>query len=42
MTGDGGSPIFHIATVADWKAAQDLGRYEVDSLGAEGFISTLR
>ena len=30
--------IFHIAHVADWVAAADLGEYRVASLDSEGFI----
>ena len=30
--------ILHIASLAAWEAAQRLGRYEAESLRAEGFI----
>lgn len=30
--------IFHITSGADWRAAQDQGRYEAESLRTEGFI----
>lgn len=30
--------IYHIATVADWKAAQETGAYEHPTLKAEGYI----
>lgn len=41
-----GEHIFHIATVADWQAAQRSGSYDVStlgrSLGEEGFIHASR
>jgi uncharacterized protein (DUF952 family) len=30
--------LYHIATIAQWQAAQDSGSYLADSLGTEGFI----
>jgi LmbE family N-acetylglucosaminyl deacetylase len=43
---DPGEHIFHIATVDDWQAAQQTGRYEVSSLGRsladEGLIHASR
>lgn len=30
--------LYHIATRADWEAAQRLGSYQTDSLALEGFI----
>jgi uncharacterized protein (DUF952 family) len=30
--------IYHLTTVAEWKAAQEKGYYESASLAAEGFI----
>ena len=30
--------IYHVTTAAEWKTAQEKGRYESPSLAAEGFI----
>lgn len=30
--------LYHIATRADWEAAQSLGSYQTDSLATDGFI----
>lgn len=30
--------IYHVTTAAEWKSAQEKGRYESPSLAAEGFI----
>lgn len=30
--------LYHIATRADWEAAQSLGSYQADSLATDGFI----
>jgi uncharacterized protein (DUF952 family) len=30
--------LYHIATIAQWQAAQNLGSYSADSLETEGFV----
>lgn len=38
MSSGAPEPIFHLATRAEWLAAQVRGRYEAESLHTEGFI----
>lgn len=38
MSAKAAVPIFHLATRAEWLAAQVRGRYEAESLHTEGFI----
>ncbi len=38
MSAKASEPLFHLATRAEWLAAQVRGRYEAESLHTEGFI----